>query len=80
MSSHPTICPHCQSNLEGNDILEEFQNKYPDDPKKALISAKLYGWSTDHPVKFCRAISVYNRDKDMTVAWVCPDCDKSFST
>ena len=50
-------CPHCNKNLDGGDIYEYFFLEYKDH-KKALASAKLYGWSETDKVHFNKSVIV----------------------
>ena len=40
--------------------------------------AEMYG-ATREKGKFGRKIGIYDMDKDMTVAWACPDCNHQWS-
>lgn len=55
-------CPKCGSSWKGDEIAKKYKDK------------GYYGDKTH----FSRAISIYDRDKDMTVAIRCPDCSTDF--
>lgn len=76
MSDYPSTCPHCNANLEGDDIFQAFVSIYPIQPEKAMKAALEYGWTPEKPIKFSRILSVYDRDKDITTQSLCPDCKK----
>lgn len=67
------ICPNCNANLEGDLIFDTFLEKYGDE-QKALETAEMYG-ATRNEGRWGREIAIYDREKDRTVAYVCPDCD-----
>lgn len=72
-------CPHCKVNLDGELIIESFiaQGK---DYNEALRSAKYYaGWEKYGVTnRWNRRISIYCRDKDKTIMYKCPDCNKEW--
>ena len=72
MSQHGH-CPNCKVDLDGGSIWEHFFKEYGDE-KKADEAAELYG-ATREKGQWGRAIGLYDRDKDRTVAWKCPDCE-----
>jgi hypothetical protein len=65
-------CPNCNANLDGGSIWQHFYEKYGTE-RQADETAALYG-ATKEKGAWGRAIAIYDRDKDRTVAWVCPDC------
>lgn len=56
----PEHCPHCHASLIGEPIPEEQRQ------------SGCYGNSTH----WRREIAIYDRGKDRTVAFECPDCGK----
>jgi hypothetical protein len=44
------------------------------DPIPEGLRAEYYGGSTH----YSRLIAIYDRDRDRTVAWRCPDCHKEW--
>lgn len=66
------ICPNCNSNLEGDLIYNTFLEKYGDEVK-ALETAAMYG-ATKTDGHWGREMAIYDRGKDRTVAYACPDC------
>ena len=75
MQEHPDFCPHCNSDLRGEDIFESFISHYRDE-EKALKAADMYGWTKENPCRFSRAIGLYSINFDRTYAFQCPDCKK----
>ena len=70
----PKTCPRCNANFELQDIYEHFLKEY-NDPKEALETAEMYGWTKDKPQRFSRIIGIYDINKDRTTHWQCPDCN-----
>ena len=56
MRNNKEYCPHCNVDLQGEEIPQEQQH--------------LYG-----ATHFGRKIGIYDYSKDMTVKWLCPDCE-----
>ena len=71
--TYPTECPGCKVSLVGELVYEHFL-RFEKNEDKALEIAKLYG-ATKTAGYFNRAISIYDRNKDRTVAFSCPDCN-----
>ncbi len=65
-------CPNCNADLDGGSIWEHFFQETGSEEKADRI-AKMYGANRERG-KFGRAIGLYDRDKDCTVGWKCPDC------
>lgn len=65
-------CPHCNVDLNGGSIWQTFMNQYNDEAEADRIS-EMYG-ATRTQGTWGRAIGLYDRDKDLTVAYKCPDC------
>ena len=66
-------CPKCKADFEQEDIYEHFLKEY-NDPKKALETAEMYGWTKENPQRFSRLIGMYDIGEDNTTHWRCPDC------
>lgn len=66
-------CPNCKANLEGGLIFDTFLEMYGDETK-ALEVAAMYG-ATKTEGRWGREIGIYDREKDRTVAWQCPECN-----
>jgi hypothetical protein len=66
------ICPSCKSDLNGDLIYETFISQGMT-PEKALETAKMYG-ANETTGRWGRQISIYCRDRDRTVEYLCPDC------
>ena len=70
--SYPNECPECKANLVGELVYEHFL-RHEKNEAKALEIASTYG-ATKTAGYFSRAVGHYDRNKDRTVAWSCPDC------
>jgi len=57
------ICPNCKVDLTGGPIPQQY------------IDAGHYGNHTH----YSRRIGIYDRGRDRTVAWVCPDCNHQWA-
>jgi len=66
------FCPNCGVGLQGGLIFDVGMRKYGN-RKDALEYAECYG-ATETEGWFKREIAVYDRAKDRTVAYRCPDC------
>lgn len=58
-------CPHCGTNLTGDQIDPEVADQYAGE----YIDGKKY---------FSRVIGIYDMALDRTVAWKCPDCEEEW--
>ena len=67
-------CPHCDFDLDGGLIFETFMEKY-NDRAKALEVAEMYG-ATETKGKWGKAYGIYSIEKDRTVQYQCPECNK----
>ena len=70
-------CPKCNADLDGGSIWEHFFRSFKDE-KKADEIAEMYG-ATREKGRWGRAIALYSRDEDRTVAYKCPDCKHEWS-
>ncbi len=70
---YPNECPECKVSLVGELVYEHFL-RIKKNETEALEIAKQYG-ATKTAGYFNRAISIYDRNKDRTVAFSCPDCN-----
>lgn len=66
-------CPKCNANMDGGDILEHFRSQDGNE-ERAKETASHYGYEPGR-TQWCRAIGIYDLDKDRTVQWQCPECD-----
>lgn len=66
------ICPNCKNDLDSGLIYETFLAKYGNE-KRALDIAAKYG-ATKTEGRWGRQIGIYDRDKDRTTHYKCPDC------
>lgn len=68
-------CPHCNANLDGDLVIN-----YPLSQGKSMDEALKYahsyeGWDKYKILnRWNRAIALYDRDKDRSVDYRCPDC------
>jgi rubrerythrin len=65
-------CPNCNANLDGGSIWGHFFQKTGSE-EQADKAAAVYGANREKG-QWGRAIALYDRDEDRTVAWKCPDC------
>ena len=73
MTSEHGHCPHCAADLDGGSIWQTFMDQYGDEAKADEV-AENYG-ATRTQGRWGRCIALYDRDKDRTVGYRCPDCD-----
>ena len=73
MKNEHGYCPNCKTDLDGGSIWEHFFKESGSETEADRIAA-MYG-ATREKGKFGRVIALYDRDKDCTVAWKCPDCE-----
>jgi len=76
MSNINGFCPHCKASLDG-DLVIDYPLSQGKSRKEALEYAKSYvGWEEfGEDNRWGRQIAQYDRDKDRTVGYVCPDCN-----
>lgn len=73
-------CPHCGVDLDGESVYKTFLILGAP-PLKALERASFYeGWR-EHGInnKWGRQISIFSREKDRAVEYICPDCNGKFN-
>ena len=70
------ICPHCNFNLDGGDVYEKLLEIYKDQ-EKALAGAAEFGWTPTSKHRFTKILSIYCREKDATIGWICPHCENA---
>ena len=72
-------CPHCNASLDGDLVIDHplSQGKSMDE---ALEYAKFYdGWNEHGEAnRWGRAISLYSLEKDCTIGYRCPDCNRTW--
>lgn len=66
-------CKHCKANLDQGDIFDHFLKVYDGDKKKALETARMYGWKETDKKHFRRDIIVQPEGKPQYN--ICPDCN-----
>ena len=71
-SEHPP-CPACHADMNGGLIWQTFKDKGETDEECDRI-ALMYG-ATRTSGQWGRAIALYDREEDRTVAHRCPDCN-----
>lgn len=69
-------CPHCGADLDG-DLIWETGLKMKGSEAGADEYAEAYG-ATRTTGHWGRAMGIYDREKDCTVAWKCPDCGEEW--
>jgi rubrerythrin len=69
-------CPNCNADLDGGSIWETFF-QLTGSEEEADRKAEMYG-ATREKGRWGRTIALYDRDKDRTVAWKCPDCEHTW--
>ena len=73
------FCPHCNADLDGDLVID-----YPLSQGEMMSEAIEYAWSyegwSEHGEanRWNRAIALYDIDKDRTVGYRCPDCEKTW--
>jgi len=79
MSNIHGYCPHCNADLDG-DLVINFPMRQGMSMDEALAYASMYeGWSEHGEAnRWSRAIALYDRDKDRTTAYRCPDCNETW--
>jgi predicted RNA-binding Zn-ribbon protein involved in translation (DUF1610 family) len=68
-------CPHCGSDLRGPEISRTWYLAYGYDPDGRPATCRD---GCGHPPHYSRLGSVYDRWRDRTVAWQCPDCGRKW--
>jgi rubrerythrin len=72
MTNEHGYCPNCNADLDGGSIWETFY-QLTGSEEEADRKAEMYGANREKG-RWGRTIALYDRDKDRTVAWKCPDC------
>jgi len=72
MTNEHGYCPNCNADLDGGSIWETFF-QLTGSEEEADRKAEMYGANREKG-RWGRTIALYDRDKDRTVAWKCPDC------
>jgi hypothetical protein len=79
MSNIHGHCPHCDADLDG-DLVINYPLTQGKTVEEAIEYASYYaGWG-EHKEnnRWGRAIALYDRDRDRTTAYRCPDCGKTW--
>ena len=66
-------CKHCGHHIDGGDIYAYFLTKEPSEAQ-ALERASNYGWCREAPLRFSKAIGIYDMEKDLITHYECPRC------
>lgn len=77
MSHSPESCPKCSADLRGPLIWDHFFAETKNEEEAYRIS-EAYG-ADRHSGRFGKAIGLYDRDRDMTVSWMCPECEHKWA-
>jgi len=72
MKNEHGYCPNCNADLDAGSIWETFY-QLTGSEEEADRKAEMYGANREKG-RWGRTIALYDRDKDRTVAWKCPDC------
>jgi hypothetical protein len=70
-------CPNCKADLDGDLIFDTGMEMYGTE-ENAIEYASFYG-ATKTEGRWGREIAIYDRDKDRTTAYRCPDCGHEWS-
>lgn len=73
MANQHGYCPKCNLNLDGERIWDYFYNQKGSE-QEADRNAEMFGATRERGC-FGKAIGIYSIDRDMTVAWRCPECN-----
>ena len=73
MSEHGN-CPNCGVSLDGGSIWEHFFKEKGSEAEADKI-AEMYGATRENNKQWGRAIAMYDRGKDRTTHYKCPDCN-----
>jgi len=69
---HYDICPNCNLDFKGEDILECMKRLYPETAERY---AKMYGYTKENPKYFEKAIGIeHPKLYDGVSVYKCPDC------
>jgi len=77
MPREPRACPKCGASLEGDLIWDTLYDLLGNE-EETDKAAENYG-ATRMEGRWHRAIDIYDRSKDRTVAHLCPDCGYKWS-
>ena len=70
-------CPHCNTNFDGELIIEFFITKGYTEEEADAIAAQYEGYNQHgQSNRWDRRIGLYDMEKDRTVANRCPDCGR----
>lgn len=75
MSDDHGTCPHCSADLNGGLIWETFRDR--GEAEADRIAAQ-YG-ATRTSGRWGLAIGIYSQERDRTVSWGCPFCEKEWA-
>jgi hypothetical protein len=72
-------CPHCNANLDG-ELVINYPLSEGKTMEEALEYAKFYaGWDEHAEAnRWGRAFGLYSLEKDCTIGYRCPDCNKTW--
>lgn len=70
-------CPACKADMNGGSIWQHFYDRHGSEAKADRIAA-MYG-ATRSFGRWGRALAIYSRERDRTVAYRCPDCGHEWS-
>lgn len=72
-------CPHCNTNLDGDLVIESFLNSGYDLTRAKTYAGMYVGWD-EHGEnnRWSRAIGMYSMSSDRTTSYRCPDCHRTW--
>jgi len=73
MKNEHGYCPNCNADLDGGSVWVHFFKETGSEAEADRI-AEMYG-STREKGQWGRAVALYDREKDRTSAYQCPDCN-----
>lgn len=75
MSNINGYCPHCNADLDGENIIEIFLSKGYSEEEAEQLARHYSGWNIHgKDNRFSRLIGIYSVESDRVTEWKCPDC------
>ena len=73
---HPSLCRYCGVDLGGEDLLEEANRMYPNNPSRALARAQQFGWTPERKLRWVRSYrSLHTPNEIKMLCWQSAVCD-----
>jgi hypothetical protein len=72
-------CPYCKVSFDG-DLVINYPRSQGKSYEEILEYARCYAGFTEHGLdnRWSRKISIYCTDRDRTISYRCPDCNKEW--